>query len=100
MGKPGEADSNRTKFSAFRASIRGRESQTRILTWVVAYNDQELWCGASNAFKQSSRSSKPEFADAWLNLGVAYEKQRRFEEEIEACLQAIKLKAGLGGRAL
>jgi tetratricopeptide (TPR) repeat protein len=27
-----------------------------------------------------------------LNLGAAYEKQERFEEGVEACLQAIKLK--------
>jgi tetratricopeptide (TPR) repeat protein len=41
---------------------------------------------------RNSVKLKPEFADAWFNLGATYEKQGRFEEEIDACLQAIKLK--------
>jgi len=53
-------------------------------------NDAEMISVLGIAY--SELGSHQESLDAWFNLGAAYEKQERFEEEIDACLQAIKLK--------
>ena len=71
--------------------IRGAEKTTKqIINSLVteSCNEIALYDDAIEAFKQVARL-KPDFSDAYLNLGLTYGAMGRYQEAIEAFKQAI-----------
>jgi tetratricopeptide (TPR) repeat protein len=49
------------------------------------------WAGAEAAFRQAI-VQRPDFADAWNELGYALRHQRRYGESVDAYLEALRLR--------
>jgi tetratricopeptide (TPR) repeat protein len=58
------------------------------------YLNQELWQEAANSYKQAI-SIKPEYAEAYINLGNAFRELNQFDEAELALKQAITIKPDL-----
>jgi tetratricopeptide (TPR) repeat protein len=49
------------------------------------------WAGAEAAFRQAI-VRRPDFADAWNELGYTLRHQRRYEESVNAYYEALRLR--------
>jgi cytochrome c-type biogenesis protein CcmH/NrfG len=62
-----------------------------VFTSEIAYHFLDLNREAVEAYREAVRL-KPDFAEAWYNLGVSYIKLGRHREAVEACREAVRLK--------
>jgi Flp pilus assembly protein TadD len=55
--------------------------------------EKGLWREAAIHWEQATKLD-PNYAEAWNNLGVAYEQQGRFEDALKAYKKAMELQPG------
>jgi tetratricopeptide (TPR) repeat protein len=87
-------------LTAVRLSLAS-EPQTELDEWTITHFQQAREAQNSSQFERAVEeyrlvvSRRPEFAEAWLNLGIAYQQQSDYVEAAKAFRTALAQKPGM-----